>query len=227
MTDPFLIGFLTTLLPDTVRRKLEKLADVLDSKWCKFLVVFLSISFGLLSFGAYEKYKVHEVSHSAVLITGTSSGIGRHAALELARRGYTVFAGVRKEADAKLLKTELKSELLVPVKIDVTSSESISAAFEVIDSYLEQRSPMQLIGLVNNAGISGKMPLEIVPMERVHRLFDVNVFGLLKVSQVAIPILRKSEGRIINIGSLAGLVTLPTSGIYSGKFPSAYFVDTY
>ncbi|MBX3146615.1 MAG: SDR family oxidoreductase [Gemmatimonadales bacterium] len=150
------------------------------------------------------------VSHPAVLVTGASTGIGEACALELDRLGYTVYAGVRKSVDGDRLRGQA-SPRLEPIPLDVTDAGEIESAFSRIESQLGGAG---LAGLINNAGIAGGGPLEVVPLDEVRRVFEVNVIGLLAVTQAAIPLLRRARGRVVNIGSIAGKAVTPFVGPY-------------
>lgn len=147
-------------------------------------------------------------------VTGASSGIGRDAALALDTLGFTVYAGVRKDADAVELRSKRPS--LRPIMLDVAVDEQCAAAAVSIKSDLA-RDELPFVGLVNNAGISRRLPVELEDMAAVRKMFDVNVFGLMKITQEFIPLLRASSGRIVNIGSVAGLLPHKGSAAYSGS----------
>lgn len=150
--------------------------------------------------------------NKAILITGTSSGIGRACALNLDELGYKVYAGVRKKADGEKLQQEA-SENLLPIILDVTSAESIREAISTI----EKETSGELFALINNAGIGQSGALEIAPMAAARKLMDVNVIGLMAVTQACIPMLRKSRGRIINIGSTSSYLAFPGASAYSAS----------
>lgn len=133
-----------------------------------------------------------------VLVTGASSGIGLATARTLAAAGFRVFAGARRPPE--------KSDGLRSVLLDVTKTDSIEAAFAEIESAL-QGEPLH--ALVNNAGIGDLRPLECTPLEHIRGVFDVNVFGVIAVTQTFLPLLRRGPGRIVNIGSIGGLFGLP------------------
>jgi len=103
----------------------------------------------------------------------------------------------------------------VPITMDVTKGDTIDAALATITSDLENRD-IPFIGLVNNAGVSKGLPLEFVNMDDARWVFEVNVFGVLEVQKRFIPLLRQSKGRIVNIGSMAGIYARELGGIYSG-----------
>jgi NAD(P)-dependent dehydrogenase (short-subunit alcohol dehydrogenase family) len=155
----------------------------------------------------------------AILVTGASTGIGHAAALRLAESGFTVFAGVRKESDAR--EKDALHENIRPLLLDVTNAEQIAAAFSVI-----RESGLPLYGLLNNAGIAVGGPLEYLPLDALRRQFEVNVFGTIAVTQGAIPLLRTTHGRIVTIGSIAGRFGAPFVGPYgSSKAAVAVLVD--
>ena len=152
-----------------------------------------------------------EQDKGAIFVTGASTGIGRAAALELDKLGYPVFASVRKQQDADDLRRAASGNL-TPVLMDVTDENSITRARDEIAGALGGRG---LWGLVNNAGISFRAALEYVPMADFRRLYEANVFGLLAVTQVFLPMIRQSRGRIINVSSLTSLWVTPFHGVYS------------
>ena len=147
-----------------------------------------------------------------VFITGASSGIGRATALDLAGcSGYHVFAGAR---DASALADSPDS--VTPVLIDVTVPASIRDA---VASVSEMLPPGEELTLVNNAGMAVFGPIEYIPLERIRRQFEVNLFGAIAVTQAVLPLIRDRGGRIINIGSMNGRLSLPVIGPYcASKF---------
>jgi NAD(P)-dependent dehydrogenase (short-subunit alcohol dehydrogenase family) len=143
-----------------------------------------------------------------VIVTGASTGIGEVTALHLHELGFSVLAGVRREEDAE----RLRAQGLTTIRLDVTAPEQIAASLAVVGD-----GP--LAGLVNNAGIICCGPLEFVSIESLRRQLEVNVIGQLAVTQVFIEALRAGRGRIVNVGSLAGLLATPISGPYvTSKF---------
>lgn len=158
-----------------------------------------------------------------VVITGASRGIGRACALELDRLGFRVFAGVRTMADAVALKQKASSSL-TPILIDITDQQSIQSASDVVYSATTETG---LNGLVNNAGIAVAGPLEFMPIDELRRQFEVNVIGQIAVTQSFLPLLRKGTGRIVNIGSMEGLMAMPFVGPYcSSKFAMEALTDS-
>jgi len=149
----------------------------------------------------------------SVLITGTSSGIGAACALDLDKRGFRVFAGVRKEADADRLRSHA-SPRLIPVLIDVTDDAAIEAAVETVSAAVGGAG---LAGLVNNAGITIPGPLEFISRDQFRRQLEVNVLGTHAVTRAFLPLVRAATGRIVILSSIAGFVTPPYWGPYSAS----------
>jgi NAD(P)-dependent dehydrogenase (short-subunit alcohol dehydrogenase family) len=159
------------------------------------------------------------MSDQAVLVTGASTGIGHATALLLAESGYTVFAGVRKEADRERLESEHAN--LRPIILDVTVPADLTRARDTIVA-----SGLPLAGLVNNAGIAVAGPLEFLPLEEIRKQFEINVYGPIAVAQTMLPLLRRANGRIVVVGSIAGRITAPFVGPYSAsKAALASFMD--
>lgn len=147
----------------------------------------------------------------SVVITGSSTGIGEACALEMDRRGWRVFAGVRSATAAENLRAKASSRL-TPITIDVTDAATIAAAAQLIGEAVGNTG---LAGLVNNAGVVVSGPLEFVPIDDLRRQLEVNVIGQVAVTQAMLPLLRIARGRIVNIGSISGLLTAPYLGPYS------------
>ncbi|MGE0624855.1 MAG: SDR family NAD(P)-dependent oxidoreductase [Pseudomonadales bacterium] len=160
----------------------------------------------------------------SLLISGCSSGIGRATALHFAGKGYRVFAGVRKEADAASLTAADGSGNLEPVMLDVTSVEQCQAVADLLAATL---GPSGLDVLVNNAGVGDGAPLEFVDPEMVRHTFEVNVMGPLLLTQSLLPLIRLARGRIITVGSISGKLSGPINGPYSmSKFAVEAFCDS-
>jgi len=146
-------------------------------------------------------------TRSHILVTGTSSGIGRATALHLAAAGHHVYAGVRRPADAPPTSANLGE--ITPLPLDVANPAQITAAADTVASHTGNAG---LDGLVNNAGIGVFGPLELIPVEQFRRLLEVNVTGQLAVTQALLPLLRRARGRIIMIGSIGARFTPPFVG---------------
>ena len=138
----------------------------------------------------------------SVLITGAGSGFGKGASMALAARGHAVIATTETEAQAAALRAEAPS--LRVEKLDITGSD------------VEKVRGWDIDVLVDNAGAGQTGPLVDVPMAVVRRVFEVNVFGTLAVTQAAVPgMIAKGAGRIIIVSSIAGVLAAPSFGPYS------------
>ena len=161
-------------------------------------------------------------NNKTIVITGTSTGIGKACALHLDKLGFKIYAGVRKQDDGDNLKKEA-SDRLTPIILDVTNSESIAAAV----SFIEKETGDEVFGLINNAGIGLGGALEATPVDEIRKLMEVNVIGLLAVTHAFIPMLRKCKGRIINIGSTSSLLAFPGASVYcASKFAVRAITDS-
>jgi len=151
----------------------------------------------------------------SVLVTGSSTGIGRATALRLDAAGWRVFAGVRKQEDADSLRAA-GSERLTPVMLDVTDADAISAAAALLGDELGGAG---LDGLVNNAGVAIPSPLETMPIDAFRRQIEVNLTGQVAVTQAVLPLIRSARGRIVFVSSIGGRIAFPLTGAYhAAKF---------
>jgi NAD(P)-dependent dehydrogenase (short-subunit alcohol dehydrogenase family) len=144
------------------------------------------------------------MTRGSVLVTGSSTGIGRATALRLDRAGFQVFAGVRNRGDAESLEAEA-SDRLEPVIIDVTEADTIAVTAQRI----EQVTGGRLAGLVNNAGIVVAGPIETLDIDSLRRQLEVNLTGQVAVTQALLPQIRAARGRIAFIASIGGRMALP------------------
>ena len=157
-----------------------------------------------------------------VVITGTSSGIGKACAQRMAGEGWRVYAGVRSDEDGQRLAAESGGDLR-PVILDVTSDEHCEALAARVDA----ENGGRLDGLVNNAGVYLNGPLEYISMDELRTMMAVNVVGLMGVTRALLPALRAAAGRIVNISSISGLVALPgVSGYAASKHAVEAITDS-
>jgi NAD(P)-dependent dehydrogenase (short-subunit alcohol dehydrogenase family) len=155
-----------------------------------------------------------EEGKRAILITGTSTGIGKACALYLDSIGFKVFAGVRREADGNDLRKNASGRL-TPVLIDVTDSESIDSALKFVSGEVGDDG---LAGLVNNAGIATASGLlEFLSIAEIRNLLEVNLIGHIAVTQAFLSLIRKGHGRIVNMGSGAAIMPQPYAAPYSAS----------
>jgi NAD(P)-dependent dehydrogenase (short-subunit alcohol dehydrogenase family) len=164
----------------------------------------------------------------SVLVTGTSSGIGRATVDRLAADGWRVFAGLRDPGAADAPHASPSSTAdgageVVPLTLDVTDPGQIGSAVESI----AERTAGVLHGVVHNAGIAVGGALEKVEAEELRRIFDTNVIAPVVLTQALLPLLRRDRGRVVIVGSLGGRVAFPFAGPYHAtKFALEALADS-
>lgn len=160
-----------------------------------------------------------------VFITGCSAGFGKETALLLAAKGYRVLAGIRDAGTSNsLVAEELSNNSNIKViELDLASVESITLAVNSINKN------HKIDVLINNAGICGVGFTETHSVEKVKKIFDINVFGLYELTRQIIPVMRKQkEGLIICVTSIVGRIVMPLWGAYSAsKFAAEAFAETW
>ena len=145
------------------------------------------------------------------LVTGASSGIGRETAVKLAEKGFAVIAAARRME--RLAELAGQVEGITPVQVDLSRPDDT----EKFCSYLSEL-PAPVSVLVNNAGYSVRGALEDVSIEAAKRLFEVNIFALIGVTQACLPAMRRQrKGIIVNLSSIVGKFTFPGSGVYAAS----------
>ncbi len=159
-----------------------------------------------------------------VYVTGTDSGFGEIVTKMLDKKGFGVFPGCYLEASMERLKKEC-SERVVPLQLDVTKDASVEAAAKRIVEELGKRPGSKLVGVVNNAGILVTPgPVEFTPLSSFESMMQVNYLGTVRVTKSVLSLIRKSQGRIVNVASIAGRVGLPSQPAYC---PSKYAVEAF
>jgi short-subunit dehydrogenase len=164
-----------------------------------------------------------------IIVTGVSTGIGRAVAEYYLKKGDFVFGSVRKETDATQLKF-LLGDRFEPLIFDVRDGEAIKKAVEIVKNRVNTEG---IALLVNNAGIAVSGPLQHLNIEDYQMQFDINVFGVQRVTQAFLPLLGanlktdiRQKGMIINISSISSMVTTPFLGAYSAsKIALEYWSD--
>jgi NAD(P)-dependent dehydrogenase (short-subunit alcohol dehydrogenase family) len=143
------------------------------------------------------------------IVTGASTGIGAATARELARRGFHVLAGVRRDRDAGAI----RGPGIEPLIIDITIRDHIRALATRVHGDPQGRA---VRALVNNAAIQANVPIEAFAIDEWRRMFEVNLFGQVAVTQALLPALIRSKGRVVNISSVGGKVAMAAYGPYAG-----------
>jgi NAD(P)-dependent dehydrogenase (short-subunit alcohol dehydrogenase family) len=150
-----------------------------------------------------------DLMSEVVLITGASSGIGKAAAKLLLLRGYKVYAGARRVDNLKELEY-LGARIM---RLDVTEEDSLKSA---VQSVIDGEGRLDI--LINNAGYGAHGAVEDIPMAEARRQFDVNLFGLARLTQLVLPAMRaRGSGKIVNISSIAGKISMPLGGWYNAS----------
>lgn len=159
-----------------------------------------------------------------VLITGCSAGFGKETAVMLASKGYQVIAGIRniKTSNREVAEELLKNSNIEILELDLSSIDSIEAAIISLQN-------KKIDVLVNNAGICGIGFTEAHSVDKVKKIFDINVFGTYELTRRIIPGMREhKEGLIINVSSIVGRIVMPLWGAYSAsKFAIEAFAETW
>jgi NAD(P)-dependent dehydrogenase (short-subunit alcohol dehydrogenase family) len=151
-----------------------------------------------------------------ILVTGTSTGVGRAATFTLAENGFRVLAAVRKQEDIESLLAEAGARRVVgsvePIILDVTDAGQIAAAVEIVRAKIADGG--RLHAIVNNAGAQWAGPIETLPLADWRSQFEVLFFGPIALTQLLLPQLRASCGRVINITSIGGIMPGPMIAAY-------------
>ncbi|MEL6868831.1 MAG: SDR family NAD(P)-dependent oxidoreductase [Pseudomonadota bacterium] len=145
----------------------------------------------------------------SVLVTGSTTGIGRNLAERLAREGYHVYAGARTDAEM----AELNAiDNMTAVRLDVTKQDEIDAAVAFV-----RKQGTGLYGLINNAGVGGGGPIVSTDIDEQTFVYDVNVEGVYRITKAFAPLIMESQGRIVTTGSIAGTLSWGGGSAYSGS----------
>lgn len=167
--------------------------------------------------------RIATVRNKYVLITGCDSGFGNYAARTFDKQGFRVLATCLTESGARDLKQET-SERLKTVLLDVTDAKNVKRVGEWVK---EEVGSQGLWGLVNNAGIMGTLaPMDWLSLDDIREPIEVNLIGLIHVTLVMLPMLKKAKGRIVNISSVGGRVAASGGGYFSSKYGVEGFNDS-
>ena len=149
-----------------------------------------------------------ELRQPSVAITGAGSGLGRALAIKLAAKGYRVFGTARSEQHVADLQQVSGGNVALTLS-DITDQRAVRAWVGKVSDELGERG---LDVLISNAGTLTPGPLEVIPLDDIRREFEVNVFGAMAVINGFLPALRKSRGRIVQIGAMTGRLPVPFDG---------------
>ncbi|XP_061181383.1 D-beta-hydroxybutyrate dehydrogenase, mitochondrial-like [Saccostrea echinata] len=158
--------------------------------------------------------KLIYIEGQGVFITGCDTGFGHEVVKRLDKLGFTVFAGCLNPdgEGATALKTSCSENVHI-VKIDVTKPDDIRRARAYVEKVHEETG-CGLWGIVNNAGIDLYGDVELLTMDLYRRVMDVNLFGMINVTKIFLPLIRKSKGRVVNVTSVKGRIYFPCISAY-------------
>ncbi len=143
------------------------------------------------------------------LVTGASSGIGRETAIRLAKEKFQVIAAARRSE--RLMELAAMDQNIIPRAVDLSDPQAVE---DFCHEILALPEPVSI--LINSAGFSMRGALEDVSLSGIRRLFEVNLFALIRVTQACLPGMRRlRKGTIVNLSSIVGKFPFPTSGVYS------------
>lgn len=166
--------------------------------------------------GLRHFYPIFMRSHShssskVILVTGGSSGLGKAMCQSLAEQGHRVYGTSRKLQHEK----KVGNYFLIPMDVTHQTDDHAMSVQKALEWVCFKEGRLDV--LVNNAGVSGMGPFEEMSLDEVKVIFETNVFGMIRVTQNALPLLRKSKGLVINISSIAGEIALPYRSAYSAS----------
>ncbi|XP_073239410.1 retinol dehydrogenase 7-like [Porites lutea] len=176
------------------------------------VVTFAAVILTVIIFRLFSKRQVSDLGNKYVFITGCDTGFGHETAIRLDKMGVHVLATCLTKEGEQSLKS-VTSDRLKTFQMDVTNSQQIKDVYEKVKEILP--SGQGLWGLVNNAGIVLTAPIEWIPLEKFKRLADVNLWGLMDVTKIFLPLVKKASGRVVNLSSVLGRVSLPGAAGYS------------
>ena len=168
-----------------------------------------------------ELIELNNRLRKSVIVTGASSGIGKYTVLKLAEYGYQVFGLARRyDKLATILSSErLSKDLYIPIEFDITNPETFD---DILNDIISKTKENTIYGLVNNAGYVEPGAVEDITMDNLRKQFETNFFGLVGFTKKVLPLMMIQRngglgvgGRIVNVSSLAGLISLPLIGAYS------------
>lgn len=158
-----------------------------------------------------------------IFVTGASGGLGLGLVQSLCERGHQVWAAVRRPETMQALQSRYSSNLTV-VTLEMTAASDIEQVFTQVNSKLDSTKEFVL---VNNAGIAVGSPVESLPMDEWRNLYEINLFGPIRLIQKFLPVLRKTKGRVVNVGSISGRISTPFLAPYSSsKFALRSMTDS-
>ncbi|CAH1253428.1 DHRS9 [Branchiostoma lanceolatum] len=193
------------------------------------LDALLSVILIIIAYKIYKWVKgrprIPNTSDKFVLITGCDSGFGREDAIRLDGLGFRVFAACLTEKGEEEIRKSC-SERVVTLRMNVADQESVKQGLQTVKGHVGDKG---LWGLVNNAGISGRVAgnMDWLTLQDYHQVFAVNFFGLVDVTHTFLPLLKKAGGRIVNMSSCTARMEPGTGPYAASKFAVEGFSDGF
>jgi short-subunit dehydrogenase len=163
--------------------------------------------------------KEDDKMRKSIIVTGASSGIGKATVIRLVKSGYQVFGLARRYSNLTSIYTELPSSIenkefqFIPLEFDITKPDRFDV---IIKDIFSKAKGNTIYGLVSSAGYVEPGAIEDITMQDIRNQFETNLFGLVGFIKKILPfMLENNEGRIVNISSVSGLISLPLIGVYS------------
>ncbi len=163
--------------------------------------------------------KEEDKMRKSIIVTGASSGIGKATVIRLVKSGYQVFGLARRYSNLTSIYTELPSSIenkefqFIPLEFDITKPDRFDC---IINEIFSKAKGNTIYGLVSSAGYVEPGAIEDITMQDIRNQFETNLFGLVGLIKKILPLmLENNEGRIVNISSVSGLISLPLIGVYS------------
>ncbi|XP_076073094.1 17-beta-hydroxysteroid dehydrogenase type 6-like [Mytilus galloprovincialis] len=176
------------------------------------LIIILFVSLLIFVYKLRRNRKIKVINGKSVFLTGCDRGFGYHIAKQLSTIGFRVFAGCLdiNGVGAKELANFSKS--VHPVQIDVTKEQDVSDALKFVTDTIQDKG---LWAVINNAGVASYVECEWCPLDVYQRMIDVNLTGVIRVTKAFLPLVRKTQGRVVTVASLAGRNGLPGFSAYT------------
>lgn len=191
--------------------------------------IYLHITAAIILYIVYRvlakrNAKKIEIKGQGVFITGCDTGFGHEIALRLAKVGFTVFAGCLKpEGEGAKTLIENGGDRLHVVPLDVTDDACVNKALEIVRKKIPETG---IWAVINNAAIEFAAEIEFARMETMKRVFEVNYYGVVRVTKAFLPLIRQSKGRVVNVSSVKGRLAVARDTAYvSAKWAVEAFSD--
>ncbi|NP_001080745.1 dehydrogenase/reductase (SDR family) member 9 L homeolog isoform X1 [Xenopus laevis] len=188
-----------------------------------FLYMWVCVAILYIWWKVRDGLRINNITEKYILITGCDTGFGNHAAKAFDKQGFRVLATCLTDAGATGLR-EATSERLKTIRLDVTNADNVLSVAKWVKGEVGNKG---LWGLINNAGIMGTLaPFDWMTIDDIRKPIEVNLIGLIHVTLVLLPFIKKAKGRIVNVSSVGGRVAASGGAYFSSKFGVEGFNDS-